>query len=120
MTQPVRVLVLAPDRYTYGDGTPVDRLIEGTGAINAADHLTGSQQINDRELLAMNPDVVVFTASWRPSEIARWSEASVYSEVQAIQTQRLYQFNYPLTDARLQLKNQRYTLLLKRLFWPQN
>ncbi len=115
-----RVLVLSPERYIYGDGTSVDKLIEDTGALNAADHLTGEQQVNDSQIIEMNPDIIIFTSRWQNTAIIEWANASVYAEINAIRTKQLYRFPYRLTDANLQVKSEQYRILLKQLLWRQN
>lgn len=112
--------MLSPERYTYGDSTPVDQWIEDAGGINAADHLTGNRQIDDDHILMMNPDMIIFTASWQPDQIAAWSSATVYADLNAVRTSRLVQFHYSLTDAALQSKKKPYVILLKRLLRLQN
>lgn len=112
------VLVLSPERYAFGDGTPADTLIEGIGAINAADYLTGSQQINDTQLLEMNPDVILFTAGWSAEAILQWSNSGGYQILPAVQNNQLYRFPYALSEYHVGIKYKQYIALLKRLFWP--
>ncbi|NDJ86414.1 MAG: ABC transporter substrate-binding protein [Chloroflexi bacterium] len=100
--EPLRVLVLTPEQYAYGGGTLVEELIEAAGAENAASSLEPYNQIADHQIIALMPDVILFSQAWTSEGISAWSRAEVYSDLPAVTNDRLYHLDFSLADAPLE------------------
>ncbi len=98
---PPRVLVLTPEQYAFGGGTLVESLIEAAGGVNAAHDLNDFSQIADRQILALVPDVILFSQTWTTEQMAAWAAAAVYAELPAIANGRVYQLDFSLADSDL-------------------
>lgn len=99
---PPRVLVLTPERYTFGQGTTIHQLIEAAGGVNAAATFNDYQQINDSQIIQLKPDIILFSSTWDTATMNQWRQAPVYADVPAIRQGRLYQLDFSLADADLQ------------------
>ncbi len=70
---PVRVLVLTPERYTFGQGTLISDLIAAAGGVNVA---AGAgygdiRQLTDADIRALAPQVILLTPAWaQQTEVA--------------------------------------------------
>ncbi len=96
---PPRVLVLTPEQYTFGGGTPMEALIEAAGGVNAAYELNDYSQIADWQIVEMAPDVILFSRTWTIAQIDAWVAAPVYADVPAIKHKRFFQVEVSLAEA---------------------
>lgn len=99
--QPPRILVLTPEEYTFGGGTIVERILQAAGGINAAADLPEFNQIADWQIRALAPDIILFSSTWTPDQIATWTSAPYYADLPAIKNKRFYQLDFSLADADL-------------------
>lgn len=63
---PVRVLVLTPERYTFGQGTLITDLIEAAGGVNVAAEVGYGdiRQITDADVRTLAAQVILLTPAW--------------------------------------------------------
>jgi ABC-type Fe3+-hydroxamate transport system substrate-binding protein len=99
---PPRVLVLTPEEYTIGSDTLFDEMILAAGGENAAaERFTGFAQISDTDILALNPDIILFTQTWTAEQINHWLTNAVYDEVTAVKNRHFYQLDFSLAETDL-------------------
>lgn len=98
---PPRVLVLTPEQYTYGADSRVEHLIIEAGGVNAAQNRPAVSQVDDRDIIAMQPDIIVFTEGWTNQAIEAWATVPIYAQIPAVRNQQLYQMPLILSDDRI-------------------
>ena len=96
--QPVDVLVLTPEGYTFGQDTLLHDLLTAAGGNNCAADYADFRQIDDAALHALDPTVILLTASWPGTEIFTTNPA--YADLQAVQHERVYQLDFRATYPR--------------------
>ncbi len=118
VTQDVRptVLVLTPERYTYPDGSAVADLIIAAGGQNAAAGRPGIAEVNTPLLLEMNPDIILFTKSWTSDAIEDLLATSPFQGLNAVQRQRIYHLDFPLTANAINANRDEYLRTLRQWF----
>jgi len=70
----VRVLILTPEGYTFGQGTLITELIAAAGGINGAAEAgyDDYRQITDSAIRNLAPDVILLSPAWTAPEISRF------------------------------------------------
>ncbi len=77
--------------WTTGSATFQDYLIDFTGGENVAADIEGWGQINLEDIIARDPDVIIFAEGpWIPTTVASLSERSGWSDLSAVQEGRVY------------------------------
>jgi len=64
LVEPVRVLVITPEAYTFGRDTLITELIELAGGMNVAVGFEDYRQINDEIVRDLAPDVILLSPGW--------------------------------------------------------
>lgn len=89
----------APEIYTTGKGTFMHEMLEVINATNAAGEQEGWVMMTEEDIVALNPDVVVTTyGSYDPNAKANVLAREAWSEVPAIQNERVYDINSDLVS----------------------
>lgn len=110
------VLVLTPERYTFPTDSAVDDLIRAAGGYNAAAPYPGIAEINDRLLLEMNPDLIIFTQSWAQADISAWLQAAPYQQLAAVRNGHTFYLEFDLTDDAISANRNAYLRVLRQWF----
>jgi iron complex transport system substrate-binding protein len=77
--------------WTTGAATFQDYLISITGGENIAAEIEGWGQINLEDIVARDPDVIIFAEGpWIPTTVASLSERSGWSDLSAVEEGRVY------------------------------
>jgi ABC-type Fe3+-hydroxamate transport system substrate-binding protein len=81
----VRVLVLTPEGYTFGQDTLITELIALAGGINAAAQagFDDFRQIDDIAIHELAPDVILLTPAWSDDDAADFAASRAYDGVPA-------------------------------------
>ena len=79
----------------------MEAIIHAAGGVNAARGWSAVSQIDDRAILDMQPDIVIFTHSWTRQDIELWSRSSVYADIPAVMHHRLYQMPFVISADRV-------------------
>jgi iron complex transport system substrate-binding protein len=102
VTEPATVWVEvsgAPEIYTTGKGTFMHEMLEAINANNAAGDQEGWVMLTEEEIVALNPDVVVTTyGSYDPNAKANVLAREAWTEVPAIQNERVYDIQSDLVS----------------------
>ncbi|NEY71291.1 ABC transporter substrate-binding protein [Bacillus mesophilus] len=102
VTEPATVWVEVsgpPEIYTTGKGTFMHEMIEAINAKNAAGEQEGWVMLTEEEIVALNPDVVVTTyGSFDPNAKANVLAREAWTEVPAIQNERVYDIQSDLVS----------------------
>lgn len=93
---PVRVLVLTPEGYTFGAETLISDVIVAAGGTNVAAEagFADYRQIADTTIQVLAPDVILLAPS---GDRAAFLQAAVYANVPAVQTGRVYSLPFSPT-----------------------
>jgi ABC-type Fe3+-hydroxamate transport system substrate-binding protein len=96
---PVRVLVLSPEGYTQGQGALITELIGIAGGINVAAEagVPEARQVDDGQIRALRPDVVLLTG-WTADAAVAFAANSLYRGVPAFDHNRVYRIAVPGKD----------------------
>lgn len=99
---PVRVLALTPEGYTFGQGTLITDLIALAGGINAAASagFDDYRQIDDDTIRELAPDVILLTPAWSASAAADFAASPAYSTVPANRSGRIFRLPFSPTQVR--------------------
>jgi iron complex transport system substrate-binding protein len=92
---PVRVLILTPEGYSFGQGTLIDELIAGGGGINAAAGYGDYRQIDDQTIRALAPDVILLSPAW--ADPGAFVANPAYAEVPAVRSGRVIRLPFSPT-----------------------
>ncbi|WP_456279381.1 ABC transporter substrate-binding protein [Bacillus sp. AK128] len=89
----------APEIYTTGTGTFMHEMLVAINANNAAGDQEGWVMLTEEEIVALNPDVVVTTyGSYDPNATANVLAREAWSEVPAIQNERVHDIHSDLVS----------------------
>ncbi|MBN1681164.1 MAG: ABC transporter substrate-binding protein [Anaerolineae bacterium] len=97
---PVRVLVLTPEGYTFGQGTLFTDIVTAAGGINAAAEagFADFRQVDDHTIRDLAPDVIILSPAWTADMAAAFVANPAYARVPAVQAGRVYRLPVSLTQ----------------------
>ncbi|MBN1201761.1 MAG: ABC transporter substrate-binding protein [Anaerolineae bacterium] len=96
---PVRVLVLTPEAYTFGQGALISELIALAGGISvAADAgFDDYRQVDDRLIRRFAPEVVLLSPAWDREAVADFCANPAYADVPAVRAGRVLRLAFSPT-----------------------
>jgi iron complex transport system substrate-binding protein len=88
---PVRVLILSPEGYTQGQDALITELITTAGGINVAASagIPEARQVEDAQIRAFSPDVVLLTG-WDREAASTFMRNPLYRGITAFERSRIY------------------------------
>ena len=97
--EPVRVLVLTPEGYTFGQGAWITDLIGAAGGVNVAAEagFADYRQVADSTIRDLAPDVILLAPAW---DRAAFMQIEAYADLAAVYHERVYRLPFSLTLAR--------------------
>ncbi len=95
----VRVLILSPEGYTQGQDTLITELITLAGGLNtAADaNIPEARQVDDSQILAFAPDVVLLV-NWTPQAASFFTSNPIYHGLGAFTRSHVHRIPPPGKD----------------------
>lgn len=99
---PLRVLILTPEGYTFGQDTLITDLIAAAGAVNAAAAAgyDDFRQITDDAIRQLDPDVILLTNAWSRTALDEFRRQPAYASLSAVRQGRVLRLPFAATAPR--------------------
>jgi ABC-type Fe3+-hydroxamate transport system substrate-binding protein len=97
--EPVHILALTPEGYTFGEASLFTELVEAADGLNVAAtaRIDDFRQVDDKTIQSLAPEVILLSPAWTDEEVERFTANRAYVIVPAVRAGRVYRLPFSPT-----------------------